>query len=651
MAPGKATLKGCLRLQPGSKVQLHGLTNSKELNGLTGHLLEFDATKVRWGVKLENGKQVSLKMGNLLPLSTELEPAVEIPHLGPTVIDQTNARDHGGYSGSEVPLPPISYAKAAAAASIQADSKVAVEPSAEQVAFAKAAAKAACGSQVPGGVIESRAPSAMEPLEINRHPSETDAPDMKSSSPTQCSTAGLPTQSSAETSKGNDDEEWPVLPTSAETKAKMQSGCWWDGGSTAKRFTAQLMENDPQLVSMCLVPPKRFNDDDAREICKALEYNSVCSELIASGHPLSVESCERLARVLRTNKTLQTLSIGESSLGDSACVLFEGLAQNVSITSLDLEHKGLTLKACRALANALEDRKKNLKSTATLSHLRLSRNAAVGAALIDGVEFEAPKELSLCECSLTQAHGKSLGIWASRGVVDLNLRGNSSFGADGVEAFLSVLPATKGAQPPPLQKLRLDHCSIGDDGLEAIAKALQLGLELEDLWLEHCEITLAGCEFLRDGMLGRRPLRTLSVRANVIGDEGCTLLAPCAQNIDLSSTHLSGQILSTLGKLELSSLELFSNPTLGPSVNVWCSELDTAQWQYLEYLDLTGCGLQTAGFECVLNMLMQKPGLMPRLNTLLIGANEVNEDDSACDLVDRLCESRGGKLTIKWQSG
>eukprot|EP00746_Dinoflagellata_sp_MGD_P166870 gnl/MRDRNA2_/MRDRNA2_97054_c0_seq1.p1 gnl/MRDRNA2_/MRDRNA2_97054_c0~~gnl/MRDRNA2_/MRDRNA2_97054_c0_seq1.p1 ORF type:complete len:624 (+),score=116.51 gnl/MRDRNA2_/MRDRNA2_97054_c0_seq1:107-1978(+) len=622
MAPGKATLKGCIRMQPGSKVQLHGLTNSKELNGLTGHLLEFDAIKVRWGVKLENGRQVSLKMGNLLPLSTELEPAVEIPHLGPTVIDEVSAPQSGGYAASVVePASSVSYAHAAASAA-KAGSRAPVEPSPEHLAFAKAAAMTACVSK-------------------NTDPSEADAPVAKFFHPTQPSAEGV---------QQTDEEEWPVLPTSAETKAKMQSGCWWDGGSTAKRFTAQLIENDPQLVSVVLVPPKRFNHDDARDICDALEVNSVCRELIASGHPLSEESCERLARMLNTNKTLQTLSVGESSLGDLACVLFEGLAQNVSLTSLDLEHKGLTVKACHALGKALKDRKQNLKQAASICHLRLSRNPLLGAALLESVELEAPKELLLSECSLTQAHAKSLGLWASQGVEDLNLRGNSSFGGDGVDTFLRTLLPTKRASPPPLQKLRLDHCSIGDDGLEAIADALHRGLELEDLWVEHCEITRDGCQFLRDGMLGRRRLRTLSVRANVIGDDGCTLIAPCADNIDLSATNLSGQILSTLGKLDLSSLELFSNPSLGPSVSTWCSALDTAEWQRLEYLDLSGCGLQTSGFECVLNTLMQKPNLMPNLKTLLIGANDVKEDDSTCDLVDRLCESRLGKLTIKWQN-
>ena len=39
----------------------------QELNGLVGHLLKFDTVKLRWGVELENGKKVSLKMGNFVP--------------------------------------------------------------------------------------------------------------------------------------------------------------------------------------------------------------------------------------------------------------------------------------------------------------------------------------------------------------------------------------------------------------------------------------------------------------------------------------------------------------------------------------------------------------------------------------------------------
>lgn len=601
MVQAKAELKGVLRLQKGSKVQLQGLNNSKELNGLVGHLLEFDQVKLRWGVELENGKCVALKMGNLIPLATDLEQAVEIPFLGPTAVN----------------LPVVALTQSTAS-----DDATEVHVG---------------GDGVPQGAGVAVALDVDETTE-----------EVASSAP------ALPVEQLPSISPGEalidgsvplDDNEWPVLPTSAETKAIIQSGCWWDGGSAAKRFTEQLASNDPALISVCLVPPKRFNDEDAKEICDALEFNTSCEELVASGHVLSTASVERLANTLRSTKTLQHLSVGESSFGDLACILFDGLAQNTSLTSLDVEHKGLTDKACRSLSMALEARSK--LGVVPLETLKLSKNALGVDSLAGFANVAAPKDLSLSECTLSSLHGKSLGLWVSRGVEVLDLRANSRFGGEGVELLMLELSRAGAMHSPVLRSLRLDNCSIGDDGLEMIADAVKRGLALDDLFVEHCEITKVGCAFLEESLRGKR-LRTLSVRANVIGDEGCSLLARCAERLDLSSTNLSGQILPTLGEHALVSLELFSNPSLGLSVSTWLSALDSTQWQRLEYLDITGCGLQDEGFECVCNTLIQRQDLMPSLKDLLIGANDVKEDDDKCDLVDKLGESRGGRLATKW---
>ena len=37
-----------------------------------GQLLQFDVVKLRWGVQLDNGKKVSLKMGSFLPVDVEV---------------------------------------------------------------------------------------------------------------------------------------------------------------------------------------------------------------------------------------------------------------------------------------------------------------------------------------------------------------------------------------------------------------------------------------------------------------------------------------------------------------------------------------------------------------------------------------------------
>lgn len=600
-----AKLKGVIKLQPGSKVQVQGLKNQKELNGLYGHLLQFDAVKLRWGVELPDGKKILLKMDNLIPVNADVLPAT-----------------YNETTGAPEPVKPTEEAN---------------QPQDQ-------------GSVAPA--VEAEAPASEDVSVFAAETVATKSPALSSESPDAGeaalqNTPEAPDEDTREAPAPLTDEEWPVLPTSKETMAKMQSGCWFDGGSAAKRFTEQLIANDPTLKSICLVPPKRFNDEDAEQICEALEANTFCNEMLASGHSLSEASCKRIAHMLQTNNALQTLSVGDSSLGANAKILFEGLAHNLSLTALDMESKGLTSEAFVTLADALKRRQD--KQAAPMTSLRLSRNPAISSAFPNLLEAPAPRVLQLCECALSAKHGESIGRWIARGVTDLDLRDNSAFGCEGVEKLLEALLKAKDLQPIPLRSLKLDGCAIGDDGLEVLADAFAQGLAVEDLFLERCEITMAGCEMLSNA-LSAQQLRTLSVRANVIGDEGCSLLTRCAERLDLSSTSLSGQVLSVLGKQPLLSLELFSNPTLGPSVQTWCAALDSDEWQRLQYLDLGGCALQDEGFLCLINLLLQRPSLMPALTCLCLGANDVKEDEDKGDLVERLCIAREGRLKVVWQN-
>lgn len=341
---GEAKLKGVIKLGAGSKVQVQGLKNQTELNGLVGSLLKFDAVKMRWGVELPDGRHIALKMANLIPTSSEVAPAVEVPLVGPVPADLDGASTEATNAAAPSKPPPKLWELAAAPASDY------------NVDAAAASAKKLWE--------DLEAQEAAHALETDAAPTPFAVPTPTPGEALLAADAALRREASGYAGSGGaggaegalDEGEWPVLPTSEATRAKIQSGCWWEGGSAAKRFTEQLLANDPMLVSVVLVPPKRFNEDDAREICDALEANTFCEELIASGHVLSADTLERLARMLSKNTKLRKFSIGESSLGEQAGILFNGLAQNVSITSLDLEHKGLTLEACRALAAALQRR-------------------------------------------------------------------------------------------------------------------------------------------------------------------------------------------------------------------------------------------------------------------------------------------------------
>lgn len=610
-----AELKGCIRLKEGSQVQVHGLKNREELNGTVGRCLQFHADKLRWGVELPNGQQILLKMANLLPVDAAVEPATAGPNGAPM---------------------PASAAVSAATANTatrgaEADAAVSAPGDAGKQEASKSQEEAgATGQQMP-------ACTAEEPVDVQ-----------PGTSPLPCEAAASEPQSvdsntEATPSTEQNDQDLPELKPATVDK----SGRWWQNESASDKFADQLRANEPALKSLCLVPPKRFAEEDVEKICDGLEVNTCCHELLASGHALSEAGCKRLARMLRVNHTLQMLSVGDSSLADRACLLFEGLSENKGLTSLDLEHKGLTPTACQALANALAQRAQ--LGAAALTTLRLSRNAGIKAASSQLACAPAPKELLLWDSGLGEDQSGDIGRWVAGGVEDLDLRENTSLGGDGLDMMLRALLPKTCEQPPALQRLRLDGCAVGDDGLEALAAACDRGLELEELFLERCEVTATGCQFLAP-KLRRRKLRMLSVRGNLLGDEGCELLADCAERLDLSAVNLSPAVLPALGEQSaVTSLELFNNPKLGGQAPAtWCSELRCEHWPQLEQLDISASSLGSEGFRLLCSTLLEKPRLMPRLRGLCLGGNEVEDTDEFHDLSEKLATARS--LRVIWRN-
>ena len=54
----------------GTRVRVHGLISRPEWNGREGTVLHFDAAKARYGMRLNDGKEVSLKAECITPLPT-----------------------------------------------------------------------------------------------------------------------------------------------------------------------------------------------------------------------------------------------------------------------------------------------------------------------------------------------------------------------------------------------------------------------------------------------------------------------------------------------------------------------------------------------------------------------------------------------------
>ena len=54
-------------LSTGDRVRLHSLQAAAQHNGVDGHLLKWNASTGRWGVKLSTGQKLSVRPTNLMP--------------------------------------------------------------------------------------------------------------------------------------------------------------------------------------------------------------------------------------------------------------------------------------------------------------------------------------------------------------------------------------------------------------------------------------------------------------------------------------------------------------------------------------------------------------------------------------------------------
>ena len=54
-------------LSAGVRVRLHSLQAAAQHNGVDGHLLKWNASTGRWGVKLSTGQELSVRPANMMP--------------------------------------------------------------------------------------------------------------------------------------------------------------------------------------------------------------------------------------------------------------------------------------------------------------------------------------------------------------------------------------------------------------------------------------------------------------------------------------------------------------------------------------------------------------------------------------------------------
>eukprot|EP00944_MAST-04C_sp_MAST-4C-sp1_P015589 g15589.t1 len=271
---------------------------------------------------------------------------------------------------------------------------------------------------------------------------------------------------------------------------------------------AKLSSNLPDFKSLVIMSTRNIDNDSAAQLVDILiQENDTLTELYASGHYLDSNGTLLFAKLLKHNKTIQTLSIGDANFGnDQLYLLCEGLIHNNGLQTIDLEYKGLdgTKNAAMLFSNLT---KAVNEPTSTLTSINLSRNLlnneglealAAGFKLNGGLGKLAC--ISLCEIGCVGAEGiadfgktvvkflmqlqgtrsenyvgdldKASELMKHDAIRDrkklkLDFARNNDIGPVGCSAFISTgILCT-------LSELNLDGCNIGNLGIDTISRCLR----------------------------------------------------------------------------------------------------------------------------------------------------------------------------------
>nr|XP_021510064.1 NACHT, LRR and PYD domains-containing protein 5 [Meriones unguiculatus] len=161
-------------------------------------------------------------------------------------------------------------------------------------------------------------------------------------------------------------------------------------------YLALMLMNNRKLTHLNLnLNP--MEDGGMKLLCEALkEPTCYLQELEVVNSQLTRDCCEDLACVIRKNKHLKSLDLGNNALGDKGIkALCEGLRQNESfLRRLGLEACGLTSDCCEALVSALS-------CNQYLTSLNLVKN-----------DFSTSGMLKLCSAFLTfTSNLRIIGLW------------------------------------------------------------------------------------------------------------------------------------------------------------------------------------------------------------------------------------------------
>lgn len=158
--------------------------------------------------------------------------------------------------------------------------------------------------------------------------------------------------------------------------------------------------------------------------------------------------------------------------------------------------------------------------------------------------------------SLTRGHDEILGLSSGSEDRPIDLPENPDLQLEELNIILYE------AQFTGVTTLNLDESTLGDEGAQAIAQAIQKGLPIQTLYLNTWDIGRNGAISLAKVVKENRPLIQLSLKNSLIDDQGAVALGKALeQNTNLISLLISNNDIGPTGAIALAQ-GLESNQTL-----------------------------------------------------------------------------------------
>ncbi|XP_073721451.1 uncharacterized protein [Misgurnus anguillicaudatus] len=306
----------------------------------------------------------------------------------------------------------------------------------------------------------------------------------------------------------------------------------------------------------------KLQDSRLIQICDLLkDKHCRLNKLILSGCGLTEESCSALASVLRSNSfSLKELDMSNNNLQDSGVKkLHNGLENtNCQLHKLRLSGCGLTEESCSALASVL-------RSKSGLKDLDMSNNNLQDSGvkkLHNGLENTNCQlhKLRLSDCSIGEEGYEALSKAMTSNpshLTELDLSGNDP-GESGVTLIYDLIQDHKCA----LKTVRLLKSSSAVEGFKYLSETLginpllQRDLNLNDHKLNNTRVKQI-CDLLKDKHCR---LNTLMLNNSCITAEGCAdLISGFILNLShIIHLDLSGNKLEDSGMKKIS--DLLTNP-------------------------------------------------------------------------------------------